>query len=119
MNTKFLSNIPNKQAYESLVEIIQNWTNTKTWIYGIENPFLERSAYSYPSPFVSGEAYFVFETKSVPPLLMVNWMNMFILKLSKQRLYPIRISIQMEISRDCELFSNRSKRQQDANVNSK
>lgn len=63
MNTKFLSNIPNKQAYESLVEIIQNWTNTKTWIYGIENPFLERSAYSYPSPFVSGEAYFVFEIK--------------------------------------------------------
>ena len=63
MNTKFLSNIPNKQAYESLVERIQNWTNTKTWIYGIENPFLERSAYSYPSPFVSGEAYFVFEIK--------------------------------------------------------
>ena len=63
MNTKFLSNIPNKQAYESLVEIIQKWTNNKTWIYGIENPFLERSAYSYPSPVVSGEAYFVFEIK--------------------------------------------------------
>lgn len=63
MNTKFISNIPNKQAYESLIELIQNWKNNKTWIHGIDNPFLEKSAYSYTNPAVSGEAYFVFEIK--------------------------------------------------------
>ena len=63
MNARFLSNIPNKQAYDRLIEIIQKWTNNKTWICGIDNPFLERSAYYYPSPVVSGEAYFVFEIK--------------------------------------------------------
>ena len=63
MSTKFYSNIPNKQTYDKLVEIIQKWTNNKTWIYGVENPFLERNAYSYPSPVTPGEAYFVFEIK--------------------------------------------------------
>lgn len=63
MNTKFLSNIANKQVYDKLVDIIKKWTNNKTWIYGIENPFLERSAYSHPSPVVSDELYFVIEIK--------------------------------------------------------
>lgn len=63
MSTKFYSNIANKQVYDKLVEIIQKWTTNKIWIYGLKNPFLERSAYSYPSPVVPGEAYFVFEIK--------------------------------------------------------
>lgn len=63
MNTKFPSNIVNQQAYDKLVEIIQKWTKNKTWIYGVENPFLERNAFSYPNPMVPGEQLFDFEIK--------------------------------------------------------
>lgn len=63
MNTNFLSNIANKQVYDKLVEIILKWKSCKTWIYGIENPFLERNVIPYPNPIVSGELNFVFEIK--------------------------------------------------------